>query len=410
MYSFCAFYLKNNPNRCSMSDGSKPVEIKNLQLENLGENQRLSASVDGDTVWFEMSADIPLAARAEAFLAPAMFEAMVRGVPLIVEKGTPISPRLLEQLKTIQSIFTCWNSDLHKVAIEADVAPHPGGIDGGICCFSGGVDSSHTLACHEDEISHLLVVQGFDTWGDKSDWEENVKARMESAKVVGKKLIAVHSNVREFIEARKIYWGLVLGSILGSLGATLAPSVFFIPSSWTYQNLHPFGSHPLVDPQWSTESTRVVHHGADVRRCQKVELLSKHPELLDQLQVCWISCSHNCGECAKCIRTSLTLGLIGVQSANMPPYREISQLKGLRPYNADSLPYIEDLMLACEDYDAPEIWSKLDRMRRGFILKDSAMNFAKALTGTTGQRIYRKLRPQDWHGQRANLLPIRSMY
>lgn len=393
-----------------MDNSLKPVEIKNLQLDKHGNSQRLSASVDGDTVWFEMSADIPLALRAEAFLAPAMFEAMVRGVPLVVEKGMPISPRLLEQLITIQSIFTCWNPDLHKVAIEADVAVHTDGFDGGICCFSGGVDSSYTLASHQDEISHLLVVEGFDTWGDKSDWEENVKARTESAKVAGKTLIAVHSNVREFIEARQINWLLVLGSILGSLGAALAPSVFYIPSSWTYQNLHPFGSHPLVDPQWSTESTQVVHHGADVRRCQKVELLTQHRNLLDQLQVCWISCSHNCGECAKCVRTALTLHLLGVESASIPAFNNINQLGGLRPYHTDSLPYIEDLMLACEEYDAPEIWRKLYQMRRGFILKDSAMNFAKALTGRTGQRIYRKLRPRDWHVQRANIRPIRSTF
>ncbi len=130
---------------------------------------------------------------------------------------------------------------MHLIDIKAETAAPETKIDSAICCFSGGVDSSYTLATHDDEISHLLVIQGFDTWRTPIDWEENVKARAEFARIANKKLIAVDSNVREFVEERKIYWGMVIGSVLTGMGATLAPRLFLVPSSWTDQDLHAMG-------------------------------------------------------------------------------------------------------------------------------------------------------------------------
>ena len=186
---------------------ASPVVVKNLRLDSDGEVQRLSATVDDTRVWYQLAADIPLTPRVEAFLAPAMFEAMVRGAPVVVEADCPVSPKLLRGLATIQSIFKCWNPSLHLVEIIAEAGAPTAQIDSAICCFSGGVDSSYTYMTQEATISHLLVVQGFDTWQSPHDWEENRKARAGFAASVGKKLIAVDSNVREFIENRKIYWG-----------------------------------------------------------------------------------------------------------------------------------------------------------------------------------------------------------
>ncbi len=393
-----------------MSSDATAVEIHTLRLEKHGENQRLSASVDGTDVWFQMSSKVPLPPRVEAFLVPAMFEAMVRGAPVTISDELPVSPRLLQALPTIQSIFRCWNPDLHLVDIEARAAAPETQLESAICCFSGGVDSSYTLACHDDEISHLLVVQGFDTWRSATDWEENVRARSIFAKAAGKKLIAVDSNVREFIEARDIYWGLVIGSVLGGLGATLAPRQFLVPSSWTYQDLHAYGSHPLVDPLWSTEATEVIHHGADKWRTQKIERIAASQLLLDQLQVCWKSCSHNCGGCPKCVRTSLVLYLMGKSAKSLPPYTSDKQLKVLKPYGEGSLPFVEDLILACGRYGEKDIEQKLLRMRKSYLLKDTAMEFAKLLSGRWGQTLYRKLFPKEWHQKRATLRPHKSPF
>lgn len=383
-----------------------PVVVNDLRLEKYDGFQRLSASVDGSEIWFRMPADVPLAPRAEAFLAPAMFEAMVRNAPVRLE-GAPVSPKLLRGLPTIQSIFRSWNPDLHLVDIEGDPGEPETAMESAVCCFSGGVDSSYTLACHGDGISHLLVVEGFDTYHLPTDWEENKKARTRFARAAGKTLIAVDSNVREFVEARKISWVLVIGSVLAGLGVSIAPRLFFIPSSWTYQDLHAYGSHPLVDPLWSTEATRVVHHGADTGRSGKIERIAEYEELLDQLQVCWKSCSQNCGDCPKCVRTSLVLHLIGRQSRNLPPYTSVRQLKALRPTSEGALPFVEDLILACERHGERDIQRQLLKMRRRFLLQEASKTFAKALTGRWGQRLYRNLNPREWHTMRATLRSAR---
>ncbi len=392
-----------------MTDNPDPVVVKDLRLERAGETQCLSASVDGTEIWFRTSADLPLARRAEAFLAPALFEAMVRNAPVRVE-GAPVSPMLLRGLSSVQTIFRSWNRDLHVVEIEADESEPEIGTGSAICCFSGGVDSSYTLACHEQDVSHLLLVEGFDTYNLPADWEENKKARSRFARIAGKKLIAVDSNIRDFVETRKVYWGLVIGSVLAGLGVSLAPRMFLMPSSWTYQNLHPYGSHPLIDPLWSTESTCVVHHGADTRRSQKVERIAESRELLDQLQVCWRSCSSNCGTCPKCVRTSLVLHLIGKRSANLPPYSSQRLLGALKPDGEGTLPYVEDLILACRRHGASDIQRQLQKMRRRYLLREAVVGFGKALTGAWGRSLHRRLRPRQWHAMRATLRSAASPF
>ena len=387
-----------------------PVVVRDLHLERDREVQRLSASVDDTEIWFQMPAQIPLAARGEAFLAPALFEAMVRNAPVQIESGISLSPKWLQRLSTIQSIFRSWNPDLHLVDIVAEPGEPEKGLEDALCCFSGGVDSSYTLACHGHEISHLLLIQGFDTWQSAEDWEENKKARARFARDTGKTILAVDSNVREFFEARRIYWGLVIGSVLAGLGATFAPRLFFIPSSWTYQDLHAYGTHPLVDPLWSTEVTRVVHHGADTGRSEKIERIAEHEELLNQLQVCWKSCSRNCGVCPKCVRTSLALHLIGKESRNLPRYSSSRQLNVLKPDGEGTLPFVEDLILACKRHGARDIQRKLLGMRKRFLLWDAAKSFGKALTGGWGQHVYRSLKPREWHTMRATLRSPRSLF
>jgi hypothetical protein len=246
-------------------------------------------------------------------------------------------------------------------------------------------------------------VKGFDNWSREESWPVNVSARKRFAELENKKLIAVESNVREFVERRNIYWGMLIGGVLAGLGVAMAPETLLIPSSWTYQDLHPYGTHPLVDPLWSTEATEVIHHGAGTTRSGKIEYIAERQSLLDQLQVCWKSCASNCGNCPKCIRTSLVLHLLGREAENLPAFRSLEQLKMLKPDGEGSLPFVDDLILCCERHAEHDIRKILARMRRRFIMKSSAETFLKALTGSWGRRLDRKLRPREWHSVRATL-------
>jgi hypothetical protein len=46
--------------------------------------------------------------------------------------------------------------------------------------------------------------------------------------------------------------------------------------------------------------------GANFTKIQKIEFISRFPEVLRCLRVCWESQKHfNCGRCSKCVRTQL---------------------------------------------------------------------------------------------------------
>jgi hypothetical protein len=228
------------------ADASSSVVIDQVDLRRSIDGQTLSALVDGERVWFRFPAELRIEPRADVFLPAALFEAMIRDVPIVVRGEAGISARLATALASLQGILHCWNTDLKVVPLEATTVTAARNLPDAICCFSGGVDSTYSFARHRDQISHLLVVQGFDNWKSERDWKQSAAERGRLAETQGVRLIAVESNVRAFIEQRRIYWGLALGSVLGGVSAALAPARFFIPASWTWRDLHPYGSHPLA--------------------------------------------------------------------------------------------------------------------------------------------------------------------
>ena len=98
-----------------------------------------------------------------------------------------------------------------------------------------------------------------------------------------------------------------------SLGAGV--KTMTTPSTHSYLHLQPFGSHPLHDPLYSTEATRIVHDGSELTRAAKIEsLVGRHPLSLEHLRVCTKrgGAAGNCGKCEKCYRTMTTLHAIGM--------------------------------------------------------------------------------------------------
>ena len=388
---------------------TESVSITDVSLERLSDYQQLSATVDGERIWYKLPADLELVPRPEAFLAPALFEAMVRGVPVRIEDGSPVSKRLLYSLAEIQSILNCWNKDLNIVPIHAQVCEDYPATDHVACCFSGGVDSSYTYAHHREAITHLLLVQGFASGrGGPDDWHENIKARRKFAESENKSLIAVHTNVMRFLSARNLSILLTHGAVLDGLGAGLGIKQLLIPATYTFSNLMPWGSHPMLDPLWSTETMTVVHHGAEASRIDKTAYIAKHQYLLDQLQVCWYAGGRNCGVCGKCMRTALALHLLGGKTENLPPYRELVQLKLLKHVDAQGFPFLSELAQIAEDADEAAIARRLKQYLRSYRFRNVASEFAREIIGSHGRALMRRIRPHAWHNTRGALQSVRT--
>jgi hypothetical protein len=103
---------------------------------------------------------------------------------------------------------------------------------------------------------------------------------------------------------------------LASIALLLAPQFrrVYIPSSHSYAQLFPWGSHPLLDPLWSIEGTEIVHDGCEASRVEKVKYLASCDVAIKHLRVCWENRNgaYNCGQCEKCLRTMVSLRIAGV--------------------------------------------------------------------------------------------------
>lgn len=380
------------------------VLISDVSLKSDASGQELSANIDGERVWFRFPSSVPIELRPEPFLPLALMEAMVRDVPVRVERPYAVSARLAGNFERIQQIFTSWNSeDFHVVALQSELTDRMPRTDRVTSCYSGGIDSSYTYACFKDEITHLLLVRGFDGIQTEEQWQKNIEARQRFADQEGKPLVPVANNAREFFEGRRLSFEVAHGSLLAGVGLAIGARRMLIPSSFTYGNLFPWGSHPLLDPLWSTEATEVIHHGLEQSRTGKTETLSRDQGILDHLQVCWKTPYDNCGQCPKCVRTSLALHLLGKTSARMPALHAESHLRILKPGNHAALAYLDDLILLSRRKSATDIERRLLSFRRRFLFKYHLSETLKLFVGKIARRLARRLWPKTWHGNRAKI-------
>ena len=268
-------------------------------------------------VYFQ-SGDMTLTGNMEAFLTLALLPSMKEGGVLAADGNA--SRRFLDALHTILDIYSAWNPALHRVEIR-NVVPviteHPKENRVGTF-FTGGVDSFYTLIKHRDEITDLIYVHGFDVL------LENHTLRKQTSDMIhrvasswGKRVIEVETNLRSFLDSHfRLSWGtMTFGVGLVSVGHLLSPffKKIYIPGSYTYADLMPWGSHPLLDPLWSTEMLEFVHDGCEAKRIDKVALLSESDIALQSLRVCFLNVNgaYNCGQCEKCVRTMINLHAVG---------------------------------------------------------------------------------------------------
>ncbi len=86
-----------------------------------------------------------------------------------------------------------------------------------------------------------------------------------------------------------------------------------IGATYTYAELVPWGSHPMLDPLWSTGLTEIEHDGCEATRIDKLAYISEHDLAMKWLRVCnqAPNGAYNCGRCGKCLRARIGLRTVG---------------------------------------------------------------------------------------------------
>jgi hypothetical protein len=319
----------------------------------------VSALIETGSASFELQYTLPSGSfteQADPFIAAALLPAMMLGQPLQV--GGTASPQLLRAIPTIQQIFHCWDSHLQLVPVQVEtesIAQHAG-TRGVACFFSGGVDSFYTALKHLDEIDALIFVHGFDiALEDQEIQEEVARSLGEAAAELGKPLIQVRTNIRALLR-RHVSWDWAFGPAAASVALVLAPFFrqVYIASSYSYADLLPCGSHPLVDPLWSTEEMKLVHDGCEANRVQKVAHIATCDTALRHLRVCPNNrgAVMNCGRCRKCVSVMIRLQLAGALE-RCPTFAQPLDLDAVEQMDLTPLngrqPFINEMLEALED-------------------------------------------------------------
>lgn len=261
----------------------------------------------------------PVYEGVEPFIALTLLPAMRLGTDIVVE--TPVSPKFLKGIEKIQEQLHAWfPQELKKVRVEAEPmrsppAPIETGKSG--CLFSGGVDSFYSILTHREELSGLIFGHGLDIQLDRFDLRERVQQQLRhAAEDIRLPLVEVETNARHLFDATvdwgKHYHGSVLAGVALVLSRRFASMI--IPSGRTPDMLFPWGSHPEVDPLWSTEWFAIIHDSIETSRSEKIMFIAGAEVAQKHLRVCYhnVSGKLNCGRCEKCLRTMVVLRAAGV--------------------------------------------------------------------------------------------------
>jgi hypothetical protein len=186
-----------------------------------------------------------------------------------------------------------------------------------------------------------------------------------------KRFVEVETNVREIMDPFVDWCGASHGAAMASVGHLLSPAFrrIYFAAPHTYANLFPCGSHPLVDPLWSTEGLEFVHDGCEATRVEKVALVATSDVLLQNLRVCFKNTNgaYNCGKCEKCLRTMINLHInraLDRCSAFDQPLN-LRRIARIEVTKVDTMSYVRENLNALESASSnPELQRVLRRILR----------------------------------------------
>jgi hypothetical protein len=275
---------------------------------------------------------------AHPFLVAAAIPAMKHGERRIHVAGA-VCPMLRNGLETnMQRLRQWYGPERRPVTIESaerytTPTTRTGSRTG--VFISGGVDSLATLRWNRlnfpletsGSMSDGLWVFGFEI-EDPAAFDRLTRAMMDIVRDARLTLIPVSTNVRA-LDGDWVFWrDEAQGAYLSAVAHAFAPRFTSVSIAGTFdvQNMRPWGSHPLLDSNYSTVDLHIRHDGVAWSRLTKTQLVADWDVALANLRVCNRSADCragmlNCGRCEKCVRTMLALVALDVL-ADAPTFPE----------------------------------------------------------------------------------------
>ena len=319
------------------------MKIKSFRTQQTGAEQRCIANVvwednpfPTEKLYFAVeSADQErLEIEPNPFLAGLFPLALLHGERRIKVEG-PVSAMLCEGLYTIHAWWRAWG--LTQTGAPVIEAPRgKGAVEGrttAIGFFSGGVDSLQMMIDNRRRfgrgdtgyIRRGIFLHGFDIGKKRKRGPETAYFNLALehlrplADVLDLELVIASTNLRHFPTVEGFWNKQLHGACLAAMAQAVShgPTLAGVAATFDIANMSTWGSHPVIDPSYSTERVRMVHECARYSRLDKVRQVVSLPPALDHLRVCQVRPEDklNCGRCEKCLRTRLALFVTGIQDA-----------------------------------------------------------------------------------------------
>ena len=336
------------------------MKITNLRRDKGEGRIRISAAVQWEDcqrpayeLFFETEEHLSdyLTLNPDAFLVGCIIPALHYGERRVLVEGS-VCPELIQNLKVAIDLLNFWFPSPQRsksLVIEADrIESKPNRLNDrkSAFFFSGGIDSFATLRTnrlafpkdHPMFIHDGLLVYGLEQ-DDPQLFKHVYKSLLAVAKLADIFFIPVYTNVYlvyrpEDKQNHFHLWEYEFGgAALAAVGHafTNRTSNIYIANTWYLSHLDPWGSHPLLDPYFSSFNLKVIHDGFTQSRFQKTKLVAGWDAALKNLRVCnkyrlYNENYLNCGKCEKCLRTMLALtALKKYDKTDAFPVKHISQ-------------------------------------------------------------------------------------
>ena len=182
--------------------------------------------------------------------------------------------------------------------------------------FTRGIDSWSSLLTLQAEgagPTHLLTIRDIELPRDADTHAEVLAETQRVAAQLGLPLVELTTDARELLD-RIEDWPRTHGAVLAGFALLLRPLLARVYVAGTHGPLSrcEWGSHPDLEPHWSSETSQLVYHQAELDRSEKTAIVARSQPALDALLVCWEGgAARNCGRCPKCLRTMTALDLVG---------------------------------------------------------------------------------------------------
>jgi len=315
--------------------------VSNLRTVQDGKHTRTEATVTWEiadqpekVVYIETETAFAddIVSHPHAFLVGSFIPAMHLGEQRLVIEGD-ICPVLLEGLQTAMAILSDWSGGgLTPLSIEAGTlatARHQGRSRRAALFMSGGIDSLAALKLNRDRypkthpgyIKDCLLVHGFDIGGvieRGMKYHVFERAKQAMARIAADTqvaLIPVYTNIRHLCDERDLWLTRFFGAVLAAVAHAFdcRINLAYIGSSYDLPNLAPCGSHPLLDPEYSSHDLKIRHRDLEMPRIDKIRSVADWDVGLNNMRVCLANVKDrlNCGKCEKCVRTMLGLEAVG---------------------------------------------------------------------------------------------------